>query len=316
MSRLTRRLVVSFAALLAAALPVAADAGRQAERRPPPAREPQRHPTPPSERQAEPRDPTSQPGEHARPASKPQAKPQPKPQARVVVRGRVFVGGYFYDPFYGPYPWWPRTGYPNWYLPIYDQRADLRLKVTPKDSAVYVDGFYAGLVDEFDGVFQALPLAPGGHRVMLYRPGYRSERYNLYLRRGSVFTLRAGLEPLRPGERPELPPTYTRVPAPPRPGSYRVPVERWPTAGTEPDYGWPAPTPTAGLTIVVQPANAAIVINGEQWFTSDPGRLAADLPPGPHRVRVSSPGYVSAEVEVTLVDGEPQTVHVSLVPAT
>src|ERR1700704_5347908 len=22
------------------------------------------------------------------------------------VRGPVFVGGYFYDPFFGPYPWW------------------------------------------------------------------------------------------------------------------------------------------------------------------------------------------------------------------
>jgi hypothetical protein len=308
MSHLTRRLIVTCAALLAAALPIAADAGRQAERRPPPAREPQRQPTPPPERQAKPRQPARQAGERARPA--------PKPQARVVVRGPVFVGGYFYDPLYGPYPWWPRTGYPHWYVPIYDQRADLRVKVTPKDSAVYVDGFYAGLVDEFDGVFQALPLPPGGHRVLLYRPGYRSERFHLYLRRGSVFTLRAALEPLRPGERSELPPTYTRVPAPPRPGSYRVPVERWPTAGTAPDTGWSLPPRTAGLTVVVQPADAAIVIDGERWFTSDPGRLAADLSPGTHRVRVSSPGYVSGEVEVTLVEGEPQTVHVTLVPAT
>jgi hypothetical protein len=169
MSHLTRRLIVTCAALLAAALPIAADAGRQAERRPPPAREPQRQPTPPPERQAKPREPARQAGERARPA--------PKSQARVVVRGPVFVGGYFYDPLYGPYPWWPRTGYPHWYVPIYDQRADLRVKVTPKDSAVYVDGFYAGLVDEFDGVFQALPLPPGGHRVLLYRPGYRSERF-------------------------------------------------------------------------------------------------------------------------------------------
>src|SRR5438477_10103944 len=39
------------------------------------------------------------------------------------VRGPVFIGGYFYDPFFGPYPWWgPGTyGYP--YFPVYDDRA-------------------------------------------------------------------------------------------------------------------------------------------------------------------------------------------------
>jgi hypothetical protein len=24
----------------------------------------------------------------------------------------VFIGGYFYDPFFGPYPWWPLEAYP------------------------------------------------------------------------------------------------------------------------------------------------------------------------------------------------------------
>jgi hypothetical protein len=68
------------------------------------------------------------------------------------VRGHVFIGGYFYDPFYGPYPWWPRTAYPYWYFPVYDKRAEVRLRVEPEeaeDAAVYVDGFYAGVVDDF-----------------------------------------------------------------------------------------------------------------------------------------------------------------------
>jgi len=30
----------------------------------------------------------------------------------TVVRGHVFIGGYFYDPVYGQYPWWPRLLYP------------------------------------------------------------------------------------------------------------------------------------------------------------------------------------------------------------
>jgi hypothetical protein len=34
-----------------------------------------------------------------------------------------------------------------------------------------VDGFYAGIVDDFNGVFQSLPLTPGGHTVVLYVEG-------------------------------------------------------------------------------------------------------------------------------------------------
>ena len=35
---------------------------------------------------------------------------------------------------------------------------DVRLMVRPRDAAVYVDGYYAGVVDDFDGVFQRLTL--------------------------------------------------------------------------------------------------------------------------------------------------------------
>ena len=35
------------------------------------------------------------------------------PAPAVAARAHVFVGGYFYDPFFGPYPWWHRTAYPD-----------------------------------------------------------------------------------------------------------------------------------------------------------------------------------------------------------
>lgn len=96
----------------------------------------------------------------------------PHPPHAVVVRGHVFIGGYFYDPFYGPYPWWPRTAYPYWYFPVYDNRAEVLLRVEPKeaeDAAVYVDGFYAGVVDDFNGVF----LAPADSGRADRRPVFR-----------------------------------------------------------------------------------------------------------------------------------------------
>jgi hypothetical protein len=43
--------------------------------------------------------------------------------------------------------------------------AGLKLNVTPSDASVYVDGFYAGQVRDFDGVIRRLPLNPGPHRV-------------------------------------------------------------------------------------------------------------------------------------------------------
>src|SRR5687768_16633999 len=75
-----------------------------------------------------------------------------------VKRGAVvFVGGYFYDPFFGAYPWWSRAAYPYRYHPVLDERAEVRVLVTPADAAVYVDGYYAGVVDDFDGILQRLP---------------------------------------------------------------------------------------------------------------------------------------------------------------
>jgi hypothetical protein len=37
---------------------------------------------------------------------------------------------------------------------------------------VFIDGYFAGLVDEFDGIFQRLHLDSGPHRVEVRAPGY------------------------------------------------------------------------------------------------------------------------------------------------
>jgi hypothetical protein len=49
----------------------------------------------------------------------------------------------------------------------------LRLQVEPKDAEVYVDGYYAGIVDDFDGHFQHLDLSPRPHHVEIRAPGYQ-----------------------------------------------------------------------------------------------------------------------------------------------
>ena len=53
---------------------------------------------------------------------------------------------YYYAPYgYGPYAYAP------YYGPIVYDTASARLQVTPRNTQVYVDGYFAGLVDEFDG---------------------------------------------------------------------------------------------------------------------------------------------------------------------
>jgi hypothetical protein len=44
--------------------------------------------------------------------------------------------------------------------------------VKPSDAEVFVDGYYAGIVDEFDNVFQRLRLDSGPHRIEIRKDGY------------------------------------------------------------------------------------------------------------------------------------------------
>src|SRR5207244_13328875 len=50
----------------------------------------------------------------------------------------------------------------------------LRLKIKPKNAEVYVDGYYVGTVDEFDGLFQRLHIEPGAHRIEARAAGYET----------------------------------------------------------------------------------------------------------------------------------------------
>jgi hypothetical protein len=57
-------------------------------------------------------------------------------------------------------------------LPTKDATGELKIAATPSRAAVFVDGQYAGHVDEFDGVGKAMLLTPGQHRLRIALPGY------------------------------------------------------------------------------------------------------------------------------------------------
>jgi hypothetical protein len=141
----------------------------------------------------------------------------------------VAVGFYaplYYSPFYSPFGWgfgygWgapygaygPYAPYavgPYGYAHPYDIGGSARIQVTPKEAAVYVDGYRAGRVDDFDGTFQRLNVAPGPHELTLFLPGYRTVTERVYIGEGSTLKLKQSLEKLAPGE------TSTPPPAPPK----------------------------------------------------------------------------------------------------
>src|SRR6185436_12578970 len=53
-------------------------------------------------------------------------------------------------------------------------QGSLKLKVKPRNAKVYVDGFYVGTVDDFDGASQKLTLNEGRHQVELRAEGFET----------------------------------------------------------------------------------------------------------------------------------------------
>jgi hypothetical protein len=230
---------------------------------------------------------------------------------------------------------WPgaahaQFGYPRPYPYPYGYRyaepdSSLRISVTPKQAAVYVDGYFAGTVDEFDGVFHRLHVIPGEHEIVIYLPGYRSIRQPLYLGPNANRRITETMEKLGPGEANDPPP----VPAEPRPGAERLPPARspFPVRGAMPPRGArppeAPPSPPAGseqsprggsLVIRIQPPDADVLIDGEHWRgPSGDERLVVPLTEGRHRLEVRKEGYqpFTSEVEVRRNDSVP--INVSLV---
>jgi hypothetical protein len=240
--------------------------------------------------------------------------PPPMPPGHFPVRGHVvFVGGYFYDPHFGPYPWWAPNLYPYAYFPLTGVRADLRVLATPKEAAVYVDGFYAGIVNDFDGIFQGLPLPPGGHEITLFYEGYRTARQCVYLGPGSDFKLHLTMERLPAGVASEPVPIAPPVPPPPM-DSY-IPFATPPR-----DHTSTPPVPGAiiaaagygSVELHVQPASARVTIDGERWTSAAGGQFVLQLAVGSHLVEVDHDGFLHFSSEVQVRQGETIPLNVVL----
>ncbi len=237
-----------------------------------------------------------------------QAVARPAGRGAVAHRGRVNVRGYgyrgyrygFYNPyFYGPYP------YPYYGQAFYYDLGSIRLQVKPEDTEVYVDGYYVGVVDEYDGVFQRLRLPSGEHEIELYLDGYESVRETLYLVPGETYKLPREMKPLAEGA-PQLP-----RPEPLDPPERVV----GPFGGGPAAVSRPASERFGSLTVRVQPADAEVLVDGEPWLGFEGlDRLVVELGAGPHSIEVRREGYRTYRTEVEVREGDNTSLNVSLPP--
>ena len=100
--------------------------------------------------------------------------------------GAFGLGYFYYDPYrlngyttYGYYGGY--GGYGSYYPRPFStfDLGELRLDVSPRHAQVFVDGYYSGVVDDYDGMFQALKLESGTYRIEIVAPGYETLTFDV-----------------------------------------------------------------------------------------------------------------------------------------
>jgi hypothetical protein len=102
-----------------------------------------------------------------------------------------------------PYPYYPAYPAYPYYAPSpppygggsYPFDGRVRLSIRPRDAQVFVDGAYAGIVDDFDGTFQALRLPPGNHKIEVRMPGFETLELDVHVQPDRTITFREDLRP-------------------------------------------------------------------------------------------------------------------------
>jgi hypothetical protein len=182
---------------------------------------------------------------------------------------------------------------------FFDDESSLQLQVTPRETEVFVDGYFAGRVDDFDGRFQRLHIQPGEHELTLYLDGHRKVIQTILIRPRSSFRIRYEMTPLAAGEAPDARPSKSeKPPAPPD-----APAAEGDAARVE-GYG--------AIAIRVQPADAEVLIDGERWQGATEKALVVQLAAGTHSIEVRKDGYRSYTAQVDVRGKETSLINVSL----
>lgn len=254
------------------------------------------------------------------------AQPHGRGVDHAPVRGAVVVAPYYYAPLWAYDPWFYDApwGGPYSYQYYGDPGGSVKLEVKPRNAQVYVDGYYAGIVDDFDGAFQRLRIIPGEHEIVLYLEGYRTVRQKVYVQPNNTFKMKQNMEKLGSGEHMEPRPTPPAPPPSAEPGGQPgqppygqvppPPYGRRAPQGTPPPNAPQPPSATYGmLAIRVQPGPADVVVDGEKWRGPEgQERIFIELPEGRHTIEIQKPGYRTYVTDVEIHRGDTTQLNVSL----
>jgi hypothetical protein len=94
--------------------------------------------------------------------------------------------GYYGYPGYGYGAYgYPGAGYGYGSSGAY---GSVRIQGAPREAEVYADGYYVGIVDDFDGAFHHLDLTPGAHNVEIRAPGLPPTAFEVNIQPGRTVT--------------------------------------------------------------------------------------------------------------------------------
>ena len=124
-----------------------------------------------------------------------------------------YGGGYRHTRIVTVYPWRPYYYRPHFSIGVYygaggvydygytpsyyydpipgRTYGGVRITEAPRDAQVFADGYYVGIVDDFDGAFQHVNLEAGQHRIEVRAAGIPPISFDVYVQPGRTITLRA-----------------------------------------------------------------------------------------------------------------------------
>jgi hypothetical protein len=201
----------------------------------------------------------------------------------------------------------------------------LDLEVRPRSAEVWVDGFYVGTANQYDGYPRYLWLDAGEHRLVFYKPGYRTAAREFTVHSDAIVRVRTRLDEgeSRPPEELFEKPTdraearieadrERRARAEAATAAAPVWTARWREQSSEPAVETSEP---GRLRVSVEPADAAVYLDGRFVGTgSELAALHAGLlvAAGSHRLEVARPGYRSRSEEFELAADEERLVEIAL----
>jgi len=184
-----------------------------------------------------------------------------------------------------------------------------------------VDGYYAGIVDDFDGLFQRLHVSPGRHEITLKLEGYQTHRMKVYVGSGSTLKIHYEMQK-GTGETVEdlagdVDDRYAG-----RNDRYRRDEDRPDRDRDAQDERYDddrpsvrddrAPASDQGrMRLTVRPEDASVYVDG-QFKGSGRQAAALELSPGRHRLEVVRPGFRTEERDVEIQPGKTRDVDVEL----